>query len=540
MKTLHFAIIAVFCCVIFLSSSDSYASTCAVKETIYSAPQFFLLSDNVFAGTVTSITDYGNHQWQVHFDIEKAWKGAATGQTSTVMTNTLQACGYSISVGEKYLIYTNGSPSFINPIYSKLYSDALDDIALFDDPKFQSQEQAKEDLNKKLEAAQDRVGSMMMDKSHIPVVTVGVDQVNSTLDITIDDEKATLSIEQYQQDLKEILGDIPIKVGFGHATALMPILRSVDDQGQTTSHPVIHGSNSSNVLQSPLQQFRSGIASNNVKCRDDLILITKASDDSPACVKSDTAQKLIARGWSTNVLQPNQLADLASDKGVTLHNQTSTQPASNKTPSIFPGDLLLSSCGGPAVQYHSSSDIINSTGFGVYRNGMNYSSYLDDYVIQPGYHGTITYVIDAGASPTSHMSFPVRKELNITNYAIFHHGITDYEELLHNPSVTISGGDYKSCFKRPDGTCAGQSGPITGKIDATVVDHPGVNVSFEPASEVLQYNDTKKDKSSQVITMSVSVDADSPQGTYWVILSPEECLGGEMFLFTVGSEPFHK
>lgn len=287
-------------CIIILNPSNSYASTCAVKETIYSAPQFFLLSDNVFAGTVTSITDYGNHQWQVHFDIEKIWKGVATRQTSTVMTNTLQACGYSIAVGEKYLIYTNGSPSFINTVYSKMYSDAQDDIALFDDPKFQSQEQVKEALNKKLEVAKGRVGSMMMDKlSPIPIVGVGVDQVNSTLDIMIDDQRATFSIEKYRQDLKDILGDIPIKVEFGHATTLAPILHSIDDQRQTTSYPVIHGSISSNVLKSPLKQFKSGLSANHMTCKKDLYVILKAENSFPACVSIATGKKLVEHGWAT-------------------------------------------------------------------------------------------------------------------------------------------------------------------------------------------------------------------------------------------------
>src|SRR5437867_13048541 len=119
MKTIQIAILIAFGFIMVLTTSpDSYASTCAYKETIYSAPQFFILSDNVFVGNVTSITDYGNHQWQVHFDIEKIWKGVATRQTSTVMTNTLKACGYSITVGEKYLIYTNESPYFINTVFS--------------------------------------------------------------------------------------------------------------------------------------------------------------------------------------------------------------------------------------------------------------------------------------------------------------------------------------------------------------------------------------------------------------------------------------
>jgi hypothetical protein len=388
----------------------------------------------------------------------------------------------------------------------------------------------------------------------------------------------------------------------------------------------------------PLKMLEEGYSITDVKCNLGLSLVIKIKDSSPACVKPDTVQRLIGRGWGESlqsllasplkmeitglnqtyetghviiatikytgyehgrvypdvkILDANgtqvwsnccithtetpsmhfgtftydvqgslwypainktgtytMIASLDNETtdaifDVIQSNKTQanspTKITNHETPSIFPGRIILSSCGGGAVQYHTSSNILNSTGFDIYHNVMNYSHINnDDYVIQPGTQGTITYVIEAGSSPTSHLSFPVQKELNITNYAIFYHHITDYEELLHNPSVTINGGDYNSCFKRPNGSCAGLSGPITGPIDAIVVDHPGVNVSFEPANELLQYNDTAKGKSSQIITMTVHVDTNSSQGTYWVILSPEECLGGEIFLFTVGDEPFHK
>ncbi len=47
---------------------------------------------------------------------------------------------------------------------------------------------------------------------------------------------------------------------------------------------------------SPLKQFKSGIAINEIQCRESLILVIKY-DGSPACVKPLTAEKLIQRGW---------------------------------------------------------------------------------------------------------------------------------------------------------------------------------------------------------------------------------------------------
>ncbi len=55
------------------------------------------------------------------------------------------------------------------------------------------------------------------------------------------------------------------------------------------------------TLESPLKQFKSGIPVQDVKCNQGLQLIFKAEDRSPACVKPDTAQKLMERGWTKSV-----------------------------------------------------------------------------------------------------------------------------------------------------------------------------------------------------------------------------------------------
>jgi len=48
----------------------------------------------------------------------------------------------------------------------------------------------------------------------------------------------------------------------------------------------------------PLKQISSGTLPENVTCTEGLQLIFKARDNSPACVKQSTAQKLLVRGWS--------------------------------------------------------------------------------------------------------------------------------------------------------------------------------------------------------------------------------------------------
>ena len=52
-------------------------------------------------------------------------------------------------------------------------------------------------------------------------------------------------------------------------------------------------------LLSPLEQFKSGTPAKNVQCNEGFTLVIKVDDGSPACVSSQVAQTLIARGWGT-------------------------------------------------------------------------------------------------------------------------------------------------------------------------------------------------------------------------------------------------
>ena len=58
-------------------------------------------------------------------------------------------------------------------------------------------------------------------------------------------------------------------------------------------------------IDPPLKQFKSGIAAQDVKCENNLQLVIKAEDGSPACVKPVTASILIERGWAKEVVANN-------------------------------------------------------------------------------------------------------------------------------------------------------------------------------------------------------------------------------------------
>jgi hypothetical protein len=53
-------------------------------------------------------------------------------------------------------------------------------------------------------------------------------------------------------------------------------------------------------IEPPLTQFKSGVKASYVMCQSNYFtLVIKSEDNSPACVKLETAQKLVERGWGT-------------------------------------------------------------------------------------------------------------------------------------------------------------------------------------------------------------------------------------------------
>jgi hypothetical protein len=262
-------------------SVPAQANSCADKITSYTTPQFFLLSDTVFSGTVLHIDNTTDHRWQIFFTVDKIWKGSTSEKPLTVMTNTLQGCGYSITSGEKYLVYASGYPSSLNVPWTKSYADAQSDIALLDDPKFQTQAATYEKLYKKLTTAQNMLFHTASNQS-LPIFMSDIDEMTLTLVVGIDDTKVPLlSADEYQKMVKNIVGNIPVKIVFGHNKPL--------------------GYNISGLSLSPLKQSKSGIATKDVTCKEGLRLAIKAEDGSPACIKPDTVNVLIERGWAKQI-----------------------------------------------------------------------------------------------------------------------------------------------------------------------------------------------------------------------------------------------
>lgn len=104
------------------------------------------------------------------------------------------------------------------------------------------------------------------------------------------------------------------------------------------------------MQDSPLKQFKSGVAANDVKCKQDLQLVIKIEDGSPACVTSSTALALESHGWAISPKStimhveldqshypPNNL-DYYFIKGIIY---TANGPVQNSTVSIFGNNIPL-------------------------------------------------------------------------------------------------------------------------------------------------------------------------------------------------------
>jgi serpin B len=61
------------------------------------------------------------------------------------------------------------------------------------------------------------------------------------------------------------------------------------------------------LVSSPLVQFKSGTSVDKIICLHDFTLVIKTEDGHPACVKSQTAQKLVERSWGTISTHQNTL-----------------------------------------------------------------------------------------------------------------------------------------------------------------------------------------------------------------------------------------
>src|SRR3989442_4975001 len=80
---------------------------------------------------------------------------------------------------------------------------------------------------------------------------------------------------------------------------IIPLCNSPEPFTGVRIHEVRVLSNFHGKIPPPQRQIANGIFLKDVICSSDLQLIFKSTDNSPICVKYQTAQKLVERGWGT-------------------------------------------------------------------------------------------------------------------------------------------------------------------------------------------------------------------------------------------------
>jgi len=81
------------------------------------------------------------------------------------------------------------------------------------------------------------------------------------------------------------------------------LLYDVDDTLYISPHsiPAANYDPNKQFILPPLQLSKGGIPVDEINCKDGLKLVIKASNSSPACVKYESVDPLISRGWATEI-----------------------------------------------------------------------------------------------------------------------------------------------------------------------------------------------------------------------------------------------
>jgi hypothetical protein len=97
----------------------------------------------------------------------------------------------------------------------------------------------------------------------------------------------------------------------------------------------------------PLKQFKSGIIQDDIQCKQGFQLILKSENNYPVCVKPQTAEKLVERGWASPVSSytSNSYTDTSFTSQATYLIATSPQVVVTHVSSTMPGMIKIVSVG---------------------------------------------------------------------------------------------------------------------------------------------------------------------------------------------------
>lgn len=167
-------------------------------------------------------------------------------------------------------------------------------------------------LNYTLQTSKELVANFDLFKKYGIRETLLIDPLVGTRDSFPPAMRAQISFD-YVVDNKKMTFDRPVFIGIHEAHICQkeakdyrcepdPLWKNVFTQVFNNTQDFESGTKyKAHEQQPPLKQFEMGIKADKIICNNDLVLILKASNDSPACVKPVTKEILIERGWAKPV-----------------------------------------------------------------------------------------------------------------------------------------------------------------------------------------------------------------------------------------------
>lgn len=129
-------------------------------------------------------------------------------------------------------------------------------------------------------------------------------------------------------DMSPEMSLVPLEIGKSYMIyakhteiGIVPLCTGIIPLTQDIINDVEFLSKSNHFILSPRQQIVSGVLPDNVQCFDGLVLVKKLSDNFPVCVKPDTAQKLVERGWGIILSQTENSQFISKENATRLFEQ---------------------------------------------------------------------------------------------------------------------------------------------------------------------------------------------------------------------------
>ena len=450
MKTVHLSIIVTVIGILIIPSIQD-----AMGIPYMSPQELYKLSDMVFHGQVISKqAGPGPDYYYYQIKVDTYFKNPQNSDSITAADHKPDnpRAGYpQFEVGDKAIFYIRNIEG-INTIYpnSQKAGNACDIHSFLGTSPFPEGEAitmpasnprlvdadgnaivGSVSTNQKIMIYYDEIWNNYPEERIIPVKESIVDSNSQTVfnktqnfDMLACDGPSTASINFVPTQSGNYVAAIVID----NKTRLSMNFEVKNDSGITTQKPIL----------SPLKQFKSGVNPYSVNCRQDFLLVIKSEDNSPACVKPQTAQKLVERGWgwamqtmdSLKPLQSKRITGLENDTGiVTLGNQTYYFETPNYTDTAYYNPVRIS--------FHDVVFTLFPSGF---RGGLPTDT---------GCEGTITGILSgSGSYYWTDAKFPdgIHELLHIFAYSKLScpvHSIPTYFSTHTNPQAGLTFYDGK-------------------------------------------------------------------------------------------------